>query len=58
MLFMRPEDSGGGGVAGSPLASVMLDKHFTSLSLTFLSIKWDIINHLRRLEDMKRDEVL
>lgn len=58
MLFMRPEDSGGGGMAGSQLASVILDKNFTSLSLTFLTIKWDIINHLRGFEDMKRDEVL
>lgn len=58
MLFMRPEDGGGGGMAGSHLAFMILDKNFTSLSLTFLTIKWDIINHLRGFEDIKQDEVL
>lgn len=32
MLFMRPEDSDGDGMAGSQLASVILDKNFTSES--------------------------
>ena len=53
MHLMPPEDSGGGGVVEPLLASVTLDKPFTSLSLILLTIKWDITNHLRGFEDMK-----